>query len=532
METTTRAVVTSTPDVLVEMCGISKVYPDNNVIANKDVNFNVQRGEIHALVGENGAGKTTLMKILCGLERAEQGTIKIAGQLVRIRSARDADRLGIGMVHQRFCLVDNFSVADNIVLGKEPLRAGVFYDREKAKETVRQLSEKYGFEMDPNMLVGMLTVGQKQRVEILKVLYRGSTILVLDEPTSLLTEQEIRVFFNILRQLKTMGHTIVIITHKLEEVGQISDRVTVMREGQVVDSRPSTSLDKATLARLMVGKEVLLQVEKVACNPGDAILEIRDLSLVDPTCPRPLLSHIDLRVCAGQVLGIAGVAGNGLGEMEDVLTGMNSRGKATGHILLEGIDALGFTPARLRCLGVAYVPADRLQRGSSLELALSDNLIVVDHHNFLRYGVLRSRPISDFSRDLIKRFGIKGNMNAPIGTLSGGNIQKAVLSRELSRRPRLLIISEPTWGLDVACSEFVYQEIMEMRSQGTAILLISSNLDEVLALSDQVAVMYRGEVAGLFPNIGLDRESLGVYMLGLQKQNAGEQPGCWSDTVH
>ncbi|MCX5970913.1 MAG: ABC transporter ATP-binding protein [Coprothermobacterota bacterium] len=532
MESTTQADKTSIPNILVEMLGISKVYPDNNVTANSNVHFNLQRGEIHALVGENGAGKTTLMKILCGLERADQGTIKVGGRPVHIRSARDADRLGIGMVHQRFCLVENFSVADNIVLGKEPLRGGIFYDRAKAKQTVKVLSEDYGFEMDPNALVGTLTVGQKQRVEILKVLYRGSTILVLDEPTSLLTEQEIKVFFRVLRQLKTMGYTIVIITHKLEEVGQISDRVTVMREGQVVDSRPSANLDKATLARLMVGKEVLLQVEKPAKNPGLPVLEIRDLSLIDPTCPRPLLAGINLRVRAGEVLGIAGVAGNGLGELEDVLTGMNSRGRPSGQVLIEGLEVLGHSPARLRRMGLAYVPADRLQRGSSLALSLSDNLIVVNHHVFLRFGILRNHSISKFSNDLIQRFGIKGNMSAPIGTLSGGNIQKAVLSRELSRRPKLLIISEPTWGLDVACSEFVYQEIIEMRGEETAILLISSNLDEVLALSDQVAVMYKGEVVALFPNVGLDRESLGGYMLGLHRQEVKEKSGCWEERAH
>ncbi|MEI6308856.1 MAG: ABC transporter ATP-binding protein [bacterium] len=532
MELTTQADVTSNPNVLVEMVGISKVYPDNNVTANRNVHFNLQKGEIHALVGENGAGKTTLMKILCGLERADQGAIKVAGRSVRIRSARDADRLGIGMVHQRFCLVENFSVADNIVLGKEPLRGGVFYDRAKAKRMVKALSEDYGFEMDPNVLVGTLTVGQKQRVEILKVLYRGSTILVLDEPTSLLTEQEIKVFFRILRQLKAMGYTIVIITHKLEEVGQISDRVTVMREGQVVDSRPSANLDKATLARLMVGKEVLLQVEKHTKDPGLPVLEIRDLSLIDPTFPRPLLAGINLQVRAGEVLGIAGVAGNGLGELEDVLTGMNSRGRPSGQVLIEGLEVLGHSPARLRRMGLAYVPADRLQRGSSLALSLSDNLIVVDHHAFLRFGMLRNDSISKFSDDLIQRFGIKGNMSAPIGALSGGNIQKAVLSRELSRRPKLLIISEPTWGLDVACSEFVYQEIMEMRGEETAILLISSNLDEVLALSDQVAVMYKGEVVALFPNVGLDRESLGGYMLGLRRQEAKEKGGCWEESIH
>lgn len=510
--------------LLLEMTGIWKTYEDNQIQANQDVHFDLRKGEIHALVGENGAGKTTLMKILCGLERADKGSIHIAGQPVRIHSTHDADELGIGMVHQRFCLVDGFSVADNIVLGKEPRRASFFYDHIGAKRAVADLAARYGFEIDPGVSVSSLTVGQKQRVEILKILYRGSRILVLDEPTSLLTEQEVKGFFDTLRNLRKMGYTIVIITHKLEEVGSISDRVTVMREGKVVASLPTIETTKTELARMMVGKEVVLQVEKLEQRPGKPILTISHLTMVLHGRPRPFLFDVNLQVRQGEILGIAGVAGNGLGELEDVLGGMKQQGTVSGEIHLEGRNILGLSPARLRSAGFAYVPADRLQRGSSLLLSVSDNLIVADHHSFLSHGVLQKNKISDFACELIDKFSIKGTARMPIGTLSGGNIQKTVLSREFSRRPKFLLISEPTWGLDVACSEFVYNQILFMRAQGTAILLISSNLDEVLALSDTIVVLYQGQVVGKFVNRNLDREFLGGYMLGLKRDESGSEP--------
>ncbi|MDP2790650.1 MAG: ABC transporter ATP-binding protein [Rectinemataceae bacterium] len=504
-----------------EMLGICKLYPENNVHANQDVDFSIREGEIHALVGENGAGKTSLMKILCGLEQPDKGTIRLSGKPVKIGSTKEAEKLGIGMVHQQFSLIDNFSIMDNIVLNREPVRCVFFYDKSEARREVQELSKKYRLYIDPDALVESLNVAEKQRVEILRILFRKSTILVLDEPTSLLTEQEVKVFFDILRQLASMRYTIVIITHKLEEVGRIADRVTVMRGGRIVGSCvEAAEIDTGSLSKMMVGKEVILQVEKPAQTPGDPILEVRGLTLRDPQRPLPLLKDVRLEVRGGEVLGIAAVAGNGLGELEDVLTGMCSHGKAEGEALLRGVNILCRSTAYLRSAGIAYVPADRLNRGSSLQLHLSDNLIVVDHHRFLKHGFFHRGSVKSFVHDLIARFGIQGRQKSLIGTLSGGNIQRAVLSRELSRETSLLIISEPTWGLDIGSSEFVYTEIMEIRGMGKAILLLSSNLDEILALSDRVAVMFKGEIVGLFDNLCLDRESLGDYMLGLKRQGA------------
>ena len=506
--------------LLLEMVGICKTYPENNVHANQDVHFLVREGEIHALVGENGAGKTSLMKILCGLEHPDKGVIRLRGLPVRFSSTNEAERHGIGMVHQQFSLVEDYTIADNIVLNREPKKNLLFYDRKAARAQVQQLSERYGFAMNPDAIVGSLTVAEKQRVEILRILFRGSTLLVLDEPTSLLTEHEIRVFFDILRQLKTLNYTIIIITHKLEEVGQIADRVTVMRGGRIVTSCCDTAgVDKASLARMMVGKEVILQVTKPPRAAGAPVLQVRHLTLRDPGRPLPLLNDVNLEVREGQVLGIAAVAGNGLGELEDALTGMCGDGIIEGEAFLHGKDILCRPTAYLRSIGVAYVPADRLNRGSSLPLTLADNLIAVDHHTLLNHGFFRAGAVAAFVRTLIDRFGIQGTQKSAVGTLSGGNIQRVVLSRELSRETSLLVVCEPTWGLDVVSSEFVYNTIMDMREAGKAILLLSSNLDEILALSDMIAVMYKGEVAGIFDNECLDRESLGDYMLGLKRQD-------------
>lgn len=505
-----------------EMKGISKLYP-NDLLANDAIDFSVEKNEIHAIVGENGAGKTTLMKILYGLEQPDAGSILLGGNPVTIRSPLDARRLGIGMVHQHFKLIPEFSVAENVVLGIEPRKNVLFVDRNAAAERISEVITSHGFSIDPRARVLNLTVGQMQQVEIVKMLYRKADLLILDEPTSVLTEQEIRKLFETLRSLQKNGKTCIIITHKLQEVMEISDRVTVMRKGKVVAVRQTAEVDKAELSRLMVGKSVLFQFERAKKACGDPVLELVDVSLKQRGRDRALLDGINLTVRSCEIVGVAGVSGNGLGELEDVVAGL--RRITGGRILHNGEDIAGLSPATLRERGFAYVPADRLRRGSSLQSTVTENMIVTSHHRFLRAGFLKGGKIQQFAERLTKSFSIDGGPRAPVGTLSGGNIQKVILARELASASNLVIVSEPTWGLDVASSQFVYEKILEMRKAGAGILFISSNLDEILGIADTIAVMYRGRVVAFLPNVpDLSKERIGEYMLGLRDDFAPEGP--------
>ncbi len=499
-----------------QMRGVTKLYPENNVLANSEVDFEVRRNEIHALVGENGAGKTTLMKILYGLERADRGSIEFQDRPVHIGSPLDASRLGIGLVHQHFRLIPDFTIAENVVLGLEPVRRGLFLDREGALRAVASVMEEYGFSIDPALRVRELTVGQMQVVEIIKILYRRAELLVLDEPTSVLTAQQIQKLFRTLRGLRDIGKTVIIITHKLGEVKEISQRVTVMRAGRVVAVRETAEVDERELSRLMVGKAVSLQVRREPGAPGRPVLELEQVSLLARGQDRPLLDQVDLAVRAGELVGVAGVSGNGLGELEDVVSGLCR--VSSGRILHDGQDVTRLDALQLRRRGLAYVPADRLHRGSSLASSVMENMIIASHHRFLRAGVLRRRQAEGFALQLTRNYSIEGDPRVPIGTLSGGNIQKVILARELSSRTDFILFSEPTWGLDVASSEFIYERIMEIRRQGLAILLLSSNLDEILSLADTVVVMYRGRVvARLAGGQALSKELVGEYMLGLKE---------------
>jgi ABC-type uncharacterized transport system ATPase subunit len=505
-----------------EMRGVSKLYP-NDLLANDAIDFSVEKNEIHAIVGENGAGKTTLMKILYGLEQPDAGSIMLGGNPVTIRSPLDASRLGIGMVHQHFKLIPEFSVAENVVLGIEPRKNLLFVDRNAAAERIREVITSHGFSIDPRARVLNLTVGQMQQVEIVKMLYRRADLLILDEPTSVLTEQEIHKLFETLRSLQKDGKTCIIITHKLQEVMEISDRVTVMRKGTVVAVRRTAEVDKAELSRLMVGKSVLFQFERAKKACGDPVLELVDVTLKQRGRGRALLDGINLTVRSCEIVGVAGVSGNGLGELEDAVAGL--RRITSGRILHNGEDIAGLSPATLRERGFAYVPADRLRRGSSLQSTVTENMIVTSHHRFLRAGFLKGGKIQQFAERLTKSFSIDGGPRVPIGTLSGGNIQKVILARELATASNLVIVSEPTWGLDVASSQFVYEKILEMRKAGAGILFISSNLDEILGIADTIAVMYRGRVVALLPNVpDLSKERIGEYMLGLRDDFAPEGP--------
>ncbi len=498
-----------------EMKGITKVYWIKELKANDNVNLEVKEREIHAIVGENGAGKSTLMKILYGLEQPEAGEIFLKGKQVEINTPLDANRLGIGMVHQHFKLVPDFTVTENVVLGVEPRKRGVFIDRFDANTSVEEVIEAHGFSINPKSRIRDLTVGQMQQVEIIKMLYRKTKLIILDEPTSVLTEQEIHNLFETLKRLVAKGKTCILITHKLGEVEEISNRVTVMRKGKVVALRNTKDVDKRELSRLMVGKNVLFQVEKSQKTCGDNVLELQDVTILQRGQDRPLLDTVSLRARSCEIVGIAGVSGNGLGELEDVIAGL--RKVTSGTILHNGKDVTGLNTLQLRENGLAYVPADRLFRGSSLHSTVRENMIIANHHDFITGGVFKNKAVQDFTEELIEQFSIDGQDSAPIGTLSGGNIQKVILARELASKSDFIIFSEPTWGLDVASSQFVYEKILEMREQGTAVLLISSNLDEILALADTIVVMYRGRVVCQLSNSEtLDKELIGEYMLGLR----------------
>ncbi|MCX7032265.1 MAG: ABC transporter ATP-binding protein [Spirochaetes bacterium] len=505
-----------------EMRGVTKRYGD--LLANDAVDFSVEKDEIHAIVGENGAGKTTLMKILYGLEQPDAGTIALAGAAAVIRTPLDAARQGIGMVHQHFKLIPEFTVAQNVVLGVEPRRWGLFTDRKEARARVGEVIRSHGFGIEPDARVADLTVGQMQQVEIVKMLYRRASLLILDEPTSVLTEQEIHGLFRTLRSLQADGKTCIIITHKLHEVKEISDRVTVMRQGRVVAVRDTASVDAAELSRLMVGRSVLFQLTREARSCGSPVLELEKVSLRRRGSGRPLLDDVSLTVRSCEIVGVAGVSGNGLGELEDVVAGL--RRISGGRIRHNGEDISGLSTATLRDQGLAYVPADRLHRGASLDSTVTENMIVSHHHGFLRAGFLLSGRIRRFSEGLARSFSIGGAPEAAIRTLSGGNIQKVILARELASSSNLLIVSEPTWGLDVASSQFVYEKILESRAGGAGVLLISSNLDEILGIADTVAVMYRGRIVAVLPNAnGLSKELIGEYMLGLRDDFARPAAG-------
>jgi ABC-type uncharacterized transport system ATPase subunit len=503
-----------------QMRGITKTYPENEVLANDRVDFEVRKNEIHAVVGENGAGKTTLMKILYGLEQPDSGDILFKGLPVRIHSPLDANRLGIGMVHQHFRLIPEFTIAENVVLGMEPRKRGIFFDRERAVRGVAEVIRRFGFSIDPRLTVSRLTVGQMQLVEIVKILYREVELLILDEPTSVLTEQQIHTLFATLESLQEIGKTIVIITHKLGEVKAISHRVTVMRKGEVVAVRETADVNERELSRLMVGKEVTFQFERKAVKKGRVVLELQDVVVQQKGQDRPVLDHVNLKVHAGEIVGVAGVSGNGLAELEDVVGGLLrvSRGK----LLHDGRDISGLSAVQLRERGLAYVPADRLHRGSSLQASVMENMIISRHHEFLQGGIFQQQAVEQFADSLTRSFSIDGDPRVPMGTLSGGNIQKVILARELASQTDFIIFSEPTWGLDVASAEFVYAKILEIRRRGIAVLLISSNLDEVLALCDTLVVLYRGRVVATLSNAqALSKELVGECMMGLRDDSGG-----------
>jgi len=498
-------------DVVLRMTGITKQFP--GVLANSNVNFELRKGEIHALLGENGAGKTTLMKILYGLYQADEGQIELFNEKATVFSPNDAIRLGIGMVHQHFMLIPQFTVAENIVLGHEPKKL-VHLDITSAVKKVQEFSERYGLKVDPTARVENISVGMQQRVEILKALYHGADILILDEPTAVLTPQEITDLTNTMRELIARGKSIVFISHKLKEIISIADRVTVIRRGIVIGTRNTAGTDTNELAKMMVGRDVELTVQKTPAAPGKVVLDIQDLRALNNR-KLPALRGISLQIRAGEILGIAGVEGNGQTELAEVLTGL--RKITSGRILLNGAEIGGLSPRKIIEKNVSYVPEDRQRRGLVLDFSLAENIVLKHFYRppFAKGIKMLWDKVRDYACKLIEEFDIRTpNENVPAGSLSGGNQQKVILARELSCDPDLLIIAQPTRGLDVGAIEFVHNRVVEARDQGKAVLLISLELDEIMALSDRIAVIYEGEIVGEMPASEATEEQLGLLMAG------------------
>ncbi len=506
---------------IVETRAIHKIY-GNGVHANDEIDFAVEPGEIHALVGENGAGKSTLMKLLYGLEQPTSGQLFIREREVQINNPQDAIELGIGMVHQNFMLVDSFTVAQNIILNRET-KQGLRIDFSQAVADTEALSAEYGLAVNPKARIEDIPVGMRQRVEILKALYRGAEILILDEPTAVLTPSETQDLFAAIRNLVEGGKTVIFITHKLKEVIEISDRVTVMRDARVIGAVNTAETDERQLARMMVGREVFMQVDRPQVSRGQAILSVSDLTYADDS-GHQLLQHVSFNVYENEILGIAGVEGNGQTELAEVLTGL--RPPTSGEAYINAEQILGRGPRSVREHQVAHIPEDRLTNGVALSSSIDDNLIIDRYYRqpFTRRGLLDIQAIVDNGRRLIGEFNIIApNGEIPVNALSGGNMQKVVVARELSSSPKLLIAAQPTRGVDIGAIEFIHQELVDQRTRGLAILLISADLQEVMKLSDRIMVMYEGEIVGIFPNDErLTEERIGYYMLGAERQPADD----------
>jgi general nucleoside transport system ATP-binding protein len=496
---------------ILELRGMTKRFP--GVLANDHVDFDLKRGEVHALLGENGAGKSTLMNVLYGLYHPDEGEIRINGKPVRIHSPREAIDRGIGMVHQHFMLIPVMTVAENIVLASEPTRGGVLLDYDQAVRRVEDLSKGFKFAINPQARVQGITVGQQQRVEILKALYRGADILILDEPTAVLTPQEADELFGILKTLQREGMSIIFISHKLREVLEIADRITVLRRGKKVDTVPREGASEVGLARLMVGREVLLRVEKAAPTPGDVLLLVENLTVVDDR-GLEAVREVSFEVKAGEIVGIAGVDGNGQTELIDALTGL--RHPSGGRVVVGGRELTGASARTHLDEGLGHIPEDRHRRGLILDFSLAENLALHDYRKEpnSRWGWLRPARMIAWARGLLKEFDVRGGgPQTRASSLSGGNQQKVVVAREVARDPRVLVAAQPTRGLDVGAIEFVHRRLVEERDEGRAVLLVSLEIDEVLSLADRILVIYEGEIVAEFPP-DVSEERLGIAMTG------------------
>ncbi len=499
---------------ILELSGITKQFP--GVLANDNMNLSLDKGEILALLGENGAGKTTLMNILYGLYQPDQGEIKVNGEKIIVRSPTDAIKAGIGMVHQHFMLIPVFTVSENVMLGEEALKIGGFLDRAKVADRIREISSQYKLEIDPDAYVKDLPVGVQQRVEIIKLLYREAEILIFDEPTAVLTPQEADELFTIMRELTRQGKSIIFITHKLREVLEISDRIMVIRRGKVVGSTTPAEANKETLASMMVGHAVNLEVEKVPPTIGNVVLKVEDLTVTDAQ-RQVTVDEVSFEIRAGEIVGVAGVQGNGQTELVDAITGLTI--PINGTITLLGQDITKATPRQITELGSAHIPEDRQRVGLVLPFPVAENLVLCTYYQapYSKGAMMQYPVILESSKELIEKFDIRtpGPLTA-VGSLSGGNQQKVIIARELSRPIQFLVASQPTRGLDVGSIEYIHKRIVEKRDEGCAVLLVSPELDEIMELSDTIAVMYRGKIVAMVPADEATKEYIGLLMAGVK----------------
>lgn len=499
-------------NLIVEMKEIVKAFP--GVVANAGIDFELRRGEIHTLLGENGAGKTTLMNILYGLYEPDSGEIILNDEVIHLNNARDAIRRGLGMVHQHFMLVERFTVADNIVLGQPSQKFPQLEDKKELYKQLEQISAKYGLKIRPDAEVWTLSVGEQQRVEILKALYRGAEVLILDEPTAVLTPTEVDQLLDILRKLTDEGKSVVFISHKLHEVLAVSDRITVLRDGKVIGTVNAAETTREELACMMVGREVILRITKEPPQIGEPVLIIRGLKALDQ---RKLLAlkGLDLDVCSGEILGIAGVAGNGQSELEEVIAGL--RHAIAGSVRICGKDVTNGRPKEVGDCGLAHIPSDRYRMGFLPSFSVAENMVLqrVGQAPFTRNGIIQKQYIEKEAVMLSENFDVRTpSVNNPAGKLSGGNVQKMILARELARDPSVLIAAQPTRGLDVSAIEYVHKVLIQKRDEGMAILLFSTEMYEILSLSDRIAVMYDGEIMGIVDAKNADVNEIGMLMAG------------------
>jgi len=495
--------------MLLKLEGMTKRF--GSLVANDHIDLEIRKGEIHALLGENGAGKSTLMNILYGLYTPDEGRIVWKGQEVKIRDPRHAIDLGIGMVHQHFMLVPVFTVAENIILGKETARNHIL-DVKAANQQVREISQRFGLEVNPEVRVESISVGQQQRVEILKALYRGAELLILDEPTAVLTPQEVEELGKIMKRLVAEGHTIIIITHKLKEVLHLADRVTVIRRGKMIATLDAAGHTEDELAQLMVGRDVELKVEKTPAEPKDAVLEVEHLTATNDSGVQAL-RDVSFHVRAGEIVGIAGVDGNGQSELVACLTGL--RKPTGGTVRVRGVDLTGQTPRRIREAGVGHIPEDRQRRGLVLNFSVAENVALGDHRAFTSRGVLSFGKMVDLANRIIKNFDVRPPRPDYLArSLSGGNQQKVIVGREITRNPNLMIAVQPTRGLDVGAIEFIHRNLVAERDAGKAVLLVSLELDEIMNLADRILVMYKGQVVAEVAGHEATEDNLGLLMMG------------------